>query len=118
MRGIALGLLLGALITGCAARSTKNTDALYLTKYTLAQCLRLAYPNTPVDQDALVASGNYLEHGTLGEDAYEEAVDLAEKTVAKKYVALVDPPQPLHVAKCIDLIGSPELDQLIKRHVR
>lgn len=103
------------LVCACGSSTIQNVETLRYTKYTVAQCLAKAYPETPVARDAQVALGGYLEHGALDESAYSAATDLATQTVSTKYENLTG--EQLHVAKCLDLLGSPALERLANRYV-
>jgi hypothetical protein len=101
----------------CACGShQQHQETLRYTKYTLAQCIAKAYPDTPVATDARAALGGYLENGDLEADAYADATTVAISASKQHYEGLDG--EPLHVAKCLDLIGSPELEALLNKHIR
>ena len=101
----------------CACGShQQQQETLRYTKYTLAQCIAKAYPDTPVATDARAALGGYLENGDLEADAYADATTLATSASKQQYEGLNG--EPLHVAKCLDLLGSPELEALNRKHIR
>lgn len=100
----------------CACGSYQQQESLRYTKYTLAQCIAKAYPNTPVATDARAALGGYLENGDLEADAYADATTLATSASKQPYEGLDG--EPLHVAKCLDILESPELGVLIRKHIR
>lgn len=107
------------IVAGCSACGSHHQqqhESLRYTKYTLAQCIAKAYPNTPVATDARAALDGYLENGALGADAYVDATTLATSASEQHFEGLNG--EPLHVAKCLDLIGSPELEALKHKHIR
>ena len=119
----AIALVGTTLATGCATAGTSasaatggDDEASLLTRYTLSQCLAAAYPDTAIERDARAASGGYLEFGNLPIEAYEEATALAREVAARTYNGKHG--EPLHAMKCLDLLGSPELEGLLDRNVR
>lgn len=107
-------LYIVALCSACGSHQQQQ-ETLRYTKYTLAQCIAKAYPDTPVASDARAALGGYLENGDLEADAYADATTLATSASKQHYEGLNG--EPLHVAKCLDLLGSHELEALLNKHV-
>jgi hypothetical protein len=108
------------LLCGCTpnrvALRSREVEMIRFTKYTLAQCIAKGYPDTPVAADAREALGGYLENGNLEMDAYAESTALAQLTLQEQYRGLHG--EPLHVAKCLDMLGSEALDTLVFRWVK
>lgn len=106
------------IVACCCAScgSVQQQESIRYTKYTLAQCIAKAYPNTPVATDARAALGGYLENGDLEADAYADATTLATNALKKHFEGLDG--ESLHVAKCLDLLGSSELEALKRKHIR
>ena len=118
-----VALLTAAFSTSCATTGTlapiaagDNNEASLLTRYTLSQCLAAAYPDTDIARDASAAAGGYLEFGSLPIETYQGATALARKAAARTYTSKHG--EPLHAMKCLDLLGSAELEGLLDRNIR
>lgn len=107
------------LLGGCSLPTKEprdDTEASLLTRYTLAQCLARAYPDTPTASDAGAAAGGYLEFGDLAIEPYEAASRLAADTAAQRYTGKHG--EPLHAMKCLDLLVDPRLEHLLDQYAR
>ena len=96
------------------ARRASQADL--LRSFAAAQCVALAYDDAAVKADAGDAAGAYVEFGSLGPDAYEQATALAKVFLARTYASKSG--GKLQLMKCIDLANSPELAALVARHAR
>ncbi|MEY4582957.1 MAG: hypothetical protein RL701_7660 [Pseudomonadota bacterium] len=112
-----------ALLISCAGQNKPSAHAdtalveeRLLTKYAISQCIARGYPTETIATDANAAAGGYLEHGNLEVDAYGEAVALAERALARVYKGQHG--ESLNVMKCLDLLGSRDLEQLTQRHLQ
>lgn len=116
---ICLGLLL-LLSLSCWASSDQPakrvpyTPVQYLKNYALSSCLSYGLEAKDAKVEAGDAAGGYLELGSFGVDAYEEAAALARTFLAKPYQSIHG--GKLTVMKCIDLFHSKELDQLARKY--
>ena len=117
---VAVMLVGSTLVAGCATSAPAAADgdnqASLLTRYTLGQCLAAAYPGTDIARDASAAAGGYLEFGDLPIEAYEEATALAKEAAARSYTGKHG--EPLHAMKCLDLLDSAGLAELLERNIR
>jgi hypothetical protein len=86
----------------------------YLKNFALSVCLANGYRSKEVMKDSLAAAGGYSELGSLPLEAYEKAVTLAKRFLAKKYLSISG--EQLTLMKCIDLFHSKELDQLARKY--
>jgi hypothetical protein len=93
----------------CHARSRGRDHA-------LREVHAKAYPDSAVASDASEAQGGYLENGTLDSDAYAASGAMVDLALKQTYRGLNG--QPLHVAKCLDLLGTEEMDTLVFRYVK
>lgn len=107
-------LLLSFSIVAAEASELTNETKL-LRGFALSQCISRAYPDNPISTDAQASASGYLEFGNLPIEAYEEAVALANKALAKPYQSKHG--EPLQTMKCIDFAFGPELQAVIDRYI-
>lgn len=114
--------VLGALLisASCCAETGERvhyTPIEYLKNFALAACVAEGYAsNASVAKDAVASADGYMELGSLGIDAYNEARALAEKFLAKDYPSQSG--EKLTMMKCVDLFHSRELERLAKKYAR
>ena len=90
------------------------TPVQYLKNYALSSCLSYGLGPQEAKVEAGDASRGYLELGSFGIDAYEDAAALARTFLAKPMLSKHG--SKLTVMKCIDLFHSKELAQLAKKY--
>ncbi len=86
----------------------------YLKNYALSSCLSYGLAAQEAKIEAGDASRGYLELGSFGMEAHEEAAALARAYLAKPYQSKHG--SKLTVMKCIDLFHSKELEQLAQKY--
>lgn len=85
-----------------------------LRNWALSFCLASTFEPGIAQQDALSTAGAYLETGNQPIEAYQEATQLIQKFLARKYTGVA--PGKFNTKKCIDLYHSPELALLVKKY--
>lgn len=85
-----------------------------LRNFALSVCISDGYQSEEVVKDSRAAAGGYLELGGFPIEAYEEAASLGKKFLAKDYRGKRG--EKLTLMKCIDLIHSKELEQIIRKY--
>jgi hypothetical protein len=93
---------------------THYTPIQYLKNYALSSCIADGYQSKDVIDDATAAANGYKELGSLDIDAYNEALALSRKFLAKEYLSKSD--ERLVIMKCIDFYHSAELDRLARKY--
>jgi Type VI secretion system (T6SS), amidase immunity protein len=122
MRNLTLETILAFACLGASAALAEvspartASDAVLLRNFAIAQCVRLAYDDPVVQADAGDAVGAYVEFGSVGPEAYEAALALAKTFLARSYPSKSG--GKLQLMKCLDLMNSPELAALVKRHTQ
>lgn len=109
----ALALLWPPCLAGDSARAHYSPTT-YLKNYALSACLAGGYQSKDVVDDATAAANGYMELGSLGVDAYNEALALSQSFLARDYKSISG--EKLIMMKCIDLYHSKELDRLARKH--
>ena len=92
------------------------TPVQYLKNYALSACIADGYEAADVIRDASAGANGYMELGSLDIEAYNEALLLGRKFLAKEYMSKRG--EKLIIMKCIDLFHSKELDQLARKYSR
>lgn len=94
----------------------RYTPVQHLKNYALSACLADGYQSAEVVGDATASANGYKELGSLDIDAYNEALVLVRKYLARTYPSQSG--EKLVLMKCIDLFHSRELDRLARKHAR
>ncbi len=114
--GIAFWLLLAGSTLAEVSPAGKAGDTVLLRNFAVAQCVRASYDDPAVKADAADAIGAYVEFGSLAPEAYEKAAELAKAFASRSYAGKNG--GKLQLMKCLDLLASPELADLVKLYVR
>lgn len=101
--------------TSVHARSSSYTPAQHLVNYALSACLAQGFPRQPIEREALAAAGGYVELGAYDAEAYHEAQQLAQRYLQKSYLGKHADTE-LTVMKCVDLMYSAELQDIVRRY--
>lgn len=90
------------------------TPTQYLKNYALSACIADGYKSKEVVDDATAGANGYKELGSLDIDAYNEAIALSKKFLAKEYKGISG--ERLIIMKCIDFYHSKELDRIARKY--
>ena len=106
--------LVSSACYGDGTEKKHYTPIQYLKNYALSSCIAEGYQSKDVVNDASAGANGYMELGSLGFDAYNEAAVLGRKFLAKEYLSKSG--EKLILMKCIDFYHSKELDRVARKY--
>jgi len=106
--------LVSSACYGDGTEKKHYTPIQYLKNYALSSCIADGYQSKDVVNDASAGANGYMELGSLGIDAYNEAAVLGRKFLAKEYLSKSG--EKLILMKCIDFYHSKELDRVARKY--
>ena len=107
------------VLAGCSAAVRKDGPLRSANErfrnYAFCACIAEGFKSSEVVSEANAAAGGYVELGAHPIEAYQEAVALARRFLARKYIGK-ETDAKFTLMKCIDLYNSRELDDLVRKY--